>query len=291
MIGMSPAPTPAPRRRYSGNVFERQEVFSEGPATCGYNTEDVYDPVTCDSGSTCLFNTASEWFGCCSNEAACATIYTWCVPGSEVSVGTERSDTIYCTEGTSTECVMFQNVQERMATTYTKYGCGDTEFTSVIYYDPTNAPSGDAGLTPTTTSPTSPTSPTPPAGTGSGTVVPPADSPSSTPIGAIIGGVIGGIAVLAVIGVGAFLFIRRKKKAAAPSPVQYGQPEYMGGQSHMPASMASPMTQHPLQNAGDYKSPVAIPTPMSPSPPYQPPYSPPPQTYYNPPAPNISQLP
>jgi hypothetical protein len=41
MIGISPAPTPAPRRRYSGNVFERQEVFSEGPETCGYNTEDV----------------------------------------------------------------------------------------------------------------------------------------------------------------------------------------------------------------------------------------------------------
>jgi hypothetical protein len=200
----------------------------------------------------------------------------------------------YSTEGTSTECVMFQNVQERMATTYTKYGCGDTEFTSVIYYDPTNAPSGDAGLTPTTTSTTSltsTTSPTPPIGTEDESVDPPADSPNSTPIGPIVGGVIGGIAALAVIGVVAFLFIRRKKKATAPSPVQYGQSEYMGGQSHMSASMASPMTQHPLQHSGDYKSPAAIPTPMSPSPPYQPPYSPPPQTYYNPPGPNISQLP
>ena len=200
--------------------------------------------------------------------------------------------TEYSTEGTSTECVMIQNVRERMASTYTKYGCGDTEFTSVIYYDPTNAPDGGAGPTPT------PTSPTPPIVTGGETVDPPADSsavvisdsPSSTPIGAIVGGVIGGIAALAIIGVGAFLFIRRKKKAAAPS-VQYGQPEYMGGQNHMSASMASPMTQHPPQNTGDYKSPAAIPTPMSPSPPYQPPYSPPPQTYYNPPAPNVSQLP
>jgi hypothetical protein len=65
----------------------------------------------------------------------------------------------------------------------------------------------------------------------------------------------------------------------------------MGGQNHMSDSKASPMTQHPPQNMGDPKSPTDIVTPTSPSPPYQPPYSPPPQAYYNPPAPNISQLP
>jgi hypothetical protein len=40
MFGMSPAPTPAPRRHYLGNVFPRQAVYSEGPGTCGYHTED-----------------------------------------------------------------------------------------------------------------------------------------------------------------------------------------------------------------------------------------------------------
>lgn len=67
---------------------------------------------------------------------------------------------------------------------------------------------------PTTTSSSSPTS-TPP----------PAASSSSTPIGAIVGGVVGGVAVLGLLGLGAFYLHRqRKNKTTKFSPVPLQPP-------------------------------------------------------------------
>ncbi|KAF2001245.1 hypothetical protein P154DRAFT_175111 [Amniculicola lignicola CBS 123094] len=95
-LGMSPAPTPAPRRRDAPRLFGRQA--SEGPQTCGYDDEDWYDPVTCEAaGRTCFFNTDSAWFGCCADSGCETERMTVCVPSTSAA-GPSSSGTRYWSE-------------------------------------------------------------------------------------------------------------------------------------------------------------------------------------------------
>ncbi|KNG48123.1 hypothetical protein DDE82_004845 [Stemphylium lycopersici] len=275
MVGMSPAPTPAPKRRDANKLFDRRQEDTEGVETCAYFDRDYYDPLTCETGSTCLFNTASEWFGCCEDEYACSSINT-------------------CTEGTSTECATIENVWETEGITFTKHACVDSYLITTVYFDATDAPES-APLDPITRFITVPgvdvsTPISKPITTTPSTSD---DGGKSTPIAPIIGGVVGGVAVLSIIAVGVFLLLRRKKKATSNS-VHYNQPEPMGGHNYIAQPMGQPMSHYPPQNGGDDKYPEAIVSPSSPSsptPPYYPPYSPPQQVAYHVHQPTISQLP
>ncbi|KAF9870528.1 hypothetical protein CkaCkLH20_12018 [Colletotrichum karsti] len=60
---------------------------------------------------------------------------------------------------------------------------------------------------------------------------------SSTPVGAIVGGVVGGLAVIALVGLGIFLILRKKKQPAQPQ--QFQQPT---------------VNQQPPMAQGDYPS-------------------------------------
>ncbi|KAF1828011.1 hypothetical protein BDW02DRAFT_635430 [Decorospora gaudefroyi] len=272
-VGTSPAPTSAPRRRDSAGVWERPQGDRKGDETCAYFDGDYYDPVTCDPDYACFFNTASDWFGCCPDADACSSIQTWCVPESSFAGQTRSSDTRYCIEGSSTECITLKNVWEMVDTTFTRFGCGTEDLTGTVYFDATNEPGSTEDSTSTTPLPKSGNDTiasiiktiviSPPSTT---TIIislspTPNSSDGSTPVGAIVGGVVGGVAALAIVGVGAFLFIRRKKiKKAASTPAQYSQPQYMGGQNPM-----SPATAPPMSGQSSMSPPTA--PPMSQYPP------------------------
>ncbi|KAG5762780.1 hypothetical protein H9Q72_009109 [Fusarium xylarioides] len=95
---------------------------------------------------------------------------------------------------------------------------------------------------------------------------------SGTPVGAIAGGTVGGIAALALIGVGAFLFVRRRKKSKASSSSNYqqapggdkpgwNQQQQQGGYYYDPNSPStgyngSPNGQDGYQQTGGYQQPA-----------------------------------
>lgn len=67
LIGFSPKPTTAPSPhdlRARVNRLLQPRAFTTN--TCGYFNGDESNPYTCGIGSACVWNTASDYFGCCS---------------------------------------------------------------------------------------------------------------------------------------------------------------------------------------------------------------------------------
>jgi hypothetical protein len=67
-------------------------------------------------------------------------------------------------------------------------------------------------------------------------------STGSSNTGAIVGGVVGGVLGLALIGVGAFFFLRRRKTTVAPDPVEAGEgyKAKYDGQGELPPAYQTP---------------------------------------------------
>ena len=94
------------------------------------------------------------------------------------------------------------------------------------------------------------------------------DNGKSTPIGAIVGGAVGGVVILAVIGVGIFFFVRRKKSKkgvdnANLNPNNNNNTQPLMGQTH-----PSPGISHTSGVPSSYQGYAPVPQGQ------QPPYSP-----------------
>lgn len=59
-------------------LFPRALFFSAN--TCGFVGGDYYSSITCGSASSCVWDTARAFLGCCPNNGICTTgVYTGCV--------------------------------------------------------------------------------------------------------------------------------------------------------------------------------------------------------------------
>ncbi|KAH7091137.1 hypothetical protein FB567DRAFT_518036 [Paraphoma chrysanthemicola] len=113
--GFTPKPTFAPRAL--PDIFRRQKPAN--PAVCGYLDGDTDYPVSCTAGS-CIYNTASKWFGCCpSGDPAQCSIMTKCINSASVSSCLENSScyndpaAMACTASSAPFCVnMFASIKE-----------------------------------------------------------------------------------------------------------------------------------------------------------------------------------
>ncbi|KAF1995241.1 hypothetical protein P154DRAFT_349804 [Amniculicola lignicola CBS 123094] len=234
-MGISPAPTPAPRRRDVARLLGRQE--SQAPDICGFENQEYTDSVTCAVTSrTCYFNTKSEWFGCCTDSACSTEINLLCVPSSSASALNTATGRLLCTFGTMTECYTYINIWSSFGATFTNYQCSDTAFADTIYFEATNSPSSINSPTPSTPSTPSPiptssssSSSTPAPSTTStpspSPTPPPKKDDKLAPVGAIVGGVAGGVALLSIIAFGVFFIMCRNKKKSTPGPAPGTAPQ------------------------------------------------------------------
>lgn len=97
LIGFSPMPTTAPSpqdlKARANRIFQPRQNPTTN--TCGYLEGDESEPYTCGFGSACIWNTAYDYFGCCSVDAGgdpivtdcpgVANPYTSCYPYSEAT--------------------------------------------------------------------------------------------------------------------------------------------------------------------------------------------------------------
>lgn len=139
-----------------------------------------------------------------------------------------------------------------MFTGYTLWGCALSKGKDEVYYTakdgpitPTSAPVETT--TPATTSEATRTAER--AGAASTTAA--ADDGAGAPVGAIVGGVVGGLAVIGLIGLGAFVIVRSGKNKANPKP----QPNaFAPGPGQSPPQGPPPGSSYgPNQAQMDYK--------------------------------------
>ncbi|KAK3387768.1 hypothetical protein B0H63DRAFT_470876 [Podospora didyma] len=249
---MVPEPTSPPKMRF--DLAKRQA----GADTCGYITGDPLESVTCGGGQVCKYNSYAGAVGCCYTTASCS-IWTACLGyySSSAASSADLERTKYCSNSAYPYCAVLSYADPVWAG-YTLPYCDSTR-TTILFYKSTFGPDT---TTPFQTTPRTPISPSttpftsPSSSTGSAAPIntsdlpPPVPAPSSessTPIGAIVGGVVGGIGAIALIGLGIFFLMRRKRShaaepAAAP-PVQQIAP-FPG------ASPSSPAPTYDFYGAG-----------------------------------------
>ncbi|KAK5990528.1 hypothetical protein PT974_08797 [Cladobotryum mycophilum] len=229
-LGFSPMPTEAPKPLFGRMMLPRQE-FSMGPATCGFvpTAENSFTCIT--NGATCT--PQGGFVGCCQPNSACSAIKTTCINYQSSSAGAcdlpSDYHTLCCASSALPACytwvVQTSAKTDKSAQLYTLFDCSPSAGRgTLLTRDPAwPAPSTTASPTVVTTSTPGPTStsPVPP---------PPVKKKSGTPVGAIAGGAVGGVAVLGLIGVAAFFFLR-KKPQPDPKPADNSPP---------PPSMAHP---------------------------------------------------
>ncbi|KAK8925556.1 hypothetical protein VCV18_005985 [Metarhizium anisopliae] len=150
---------------------------------------------------------------------------------------------------------IFVGSERRRLELYPILMCATAATTFPIYYHATETTSSGTttiGYTLTTSSTTSTsTTTTPPP--------PPPPNSTSTPVGAIVGGVIGGLAGLAILGLSAFMFLRRRRKKRALSPTQ--QPfvsEYSYASGYPVSSVTESVNSTPFQAPGPAYSPSSV---------------------------------
>ncbi|KAH0592285.1 hypothetical protein MHUMG1_10031 [Metarhizium humberi] len=171
---------------------------------------------------------------------------------SSAASGADLSYTLYCSNTASPFCAIVQYADSSFLG-YTFQMCATAATTFPIYYHATETTSSGTttiGYTLTTSS-TSSTSTT--------TTTPPPPNSTSTPVGAIVGGVIGGLAGLAILGLSAFMFLRRRRKKRALSPTQ--QPfvsEYSYASGYPVSSVTESVNSTPFQAPGPAYSPSSV---------------------------------
>ncbi|GKT49958.1 uncharacterized protein ColSpa_10139 [Colletotrichum spaethianum] len=249
----NPEPTEAPsyaelrRRQATGTT-----VLVAPDNTCGYISGRAGAAYTCGNSATCIFFTASQnnpgRVACCDTED-CGARRT-CYDAEQVSTSSLCDGgclvdrfTLKCTNTVRPYCntisfadnifdywcnTVDNSTPQAASTTYA--GQSARNFSPLALTGGTTSTTSirSVGSTSTTTTTTDPVTPDPD---------PPSPVPekSSTPIGAIVGGVVGGLALIALVALGIWFLIRKKKQtpkgqnpAMSQPQMNYAQPPQQG---------------------------------------------------------------
>ncbi|KAK0392818.1 hypothetical protein NLU13_2313 [Sarocladium strictum] len=227
-IGWSPRPTEAPKPLFGRILQPRLDEYTLGPKTCGFIESDA-NSITCiTDGATCTFSDNNV--GCCEPNKDCSLIKTTCIDYDAVLQGAcnlpDDFHTLCC--GTSSLGACFTWVLSTTGSvdddddhhTFTLLDCAPTSGTAVILdYDPSWSSTHIFSSKDTTTTTNSGDSSSTTDGADPATSSSSGSSGGSGPnVGAIAGGTVGGVVVLALIGLGAFFFLRRRKGKDSASP-------------------------------------------------------------------------
>ncbi|AEO59434.1 hypothetical protein MYCTH_2307766 [Thermothelomyces thermophilus ATCC 42464] len=296
LFARSAAQTPAPQLREGGidvsplavtalPILPR-DLQKRDTQTCGYVDGNPHSDYICaHPDAQCLYDTRVSAVGCCLTTSC--EVYAACLPyaSSKATKTYDRERTLYCSNSNLPSCAVFSYGDRTGSIAgYTIHTCDSVSTTYTIFFRATTSSSSSSTTSSSETSQssaestaesaestaestTSDSSPTAtdggdsPAETSDGAD---SDSGSSTPVGPIVGGVIGGVAALALIGLGAFLLIRRKDSngpapvgmAAAPGGPPGGPTGYMGGPPGGPHGASAygppPASPHSAMNAPVY---------------------------------------
>ncbi|KAK4113046.1 hypothetical protein N656DRAFT_797588 [Canariomyces notabilis] len=218
----APALTARPHPR---DVFQKRQ---SGDKTCGYVDGDAASAYVCKhTEAVCRYNEDASAVGCCLTEDC--NIYTACLPysSSRQSSTLNMDRTRYCSDSLQPSCATLVYMDDTWSG-YTVPSCDSVATTYQFYITPTNGvstTSSRSSRSSRSSSTESSTSETESSSTQSRSGAtenpdpgPVAQESSSTPIGPIVGGVVGGVALLALIALGVFLLIRKKRNQNPPSP-------------------------------------------------------------------------
>ncbi|GKT78877.1 DUF1620 domain-containing protein [Colletotrichum tofieldiae] len=260
----NPQPTKAPayadlRRRQASTTTT---VLVAPDNTCGYISARAGAAYTCGASATCIFFTAVDRsnpgrVACCDSED-CGARRT-CYDARQVSTSSLCDGgclvdrfTLKCEFSTNTARPYCNTIS--FASNIFDYWCNTAENSTPQVASTTYAGQSARAWSPlaltgdsTTSSTTRPVSSTTTISTDEETStlpapVPPINDKSSTPIGAIVGGVVGGVAVIALIGLGIWFLIRKKKQNPHQQPPPMSQP-------HMSYAQPPPPQGSPPQHA------------------------------------------
>ncbi|KAL7950653.1 hypothetical protein V8C42DRAFT_307164 [Trichoderma barbatum] len=225
-LGWSPKPTQAPKPLLGRMMVPRgADDYTLGPQTCGFVPGTTGNSFTCiSSGFTCT--PQANFVGCCEPNSSCSLIKTTCIDykASKGGACDLPSDyhTLCCgtsTEGSCYTWVVPTSAGDESISMHTLFDCSPTAGRgTLLTIDPGWALTHSFGPTTTTTTSESTTS------TMTSSTPEPTEKGSSTPVGAIAGGTVGGVAALGLVGLAAFLFIRRRNPRNAPPDATLGGP-------------------------------------------------------------------
>jgi hypothetical protein len=189
-----------------------------------------------------VVNSVFSVVGCCPDVSSNkCPIPTTCFDYTQSAsyTSTNKND-LYCSETAYPSCLIHSYASDDNGgfSGYTLWDCAtNAGRTDTVYYLPSKSTTSSSASSPTTSSDTtSQSTPTTLAGTitpvtstdgavasvtgtaGTGSNDPPEPKKKSSHTGAIVGGVVGGVAGLAILGVGLWFLLRKKKQpAAAPT--------------------------------------------------------------------------
>ncbi|KAI0121000.1 hypothetical protein BJ170DRAFT_688417 [Xylariales sp. AK1849] len=265
-------------------LFDRATT---GLDTCGYiSASDSYYPLTCGTSYTCT--NSGDYRGCCQSSlcSASTNFFTRCYDStaSACSGTNVGPNTLCCTYSAAYPyCITYLwSTTASPGAVFTEFNCDASRF-SGQYFLAASTPSTTSSSSSTSTTRTTSATTTSSLATASSSpaAVPiPSESSSSssgggssTNIGAIVGGVVGGVAVLALIGLGIWFFLRKKKQnnthVAAQEQPQMAQstgypspppPGAQGSNYDSRYSYAAPGSQFSPTTQG-YPSPAVSPAP------------------------------
>lgn len=128
-----PASNPASNPASSYDQTKRDSLDT---STCGWVGGDFSRPVTCSSGSQCVYDSLHQVVGCCPTSGACTTgVYTSCTDANNPKQNAADSGVLTCSSGSA--CY-----QDTYPGGYRRYGCGaysdaKSVATAYIGQDPT----------------------------------------------------------------------------------------------------------------------------------------------------------
>ncbi|KAL2212701.1 hypothetical protein CC79DRAFT_440283 [Sarocladium strictum] len=233
-VGWSPRPTDGPKPLFGRMLQPRLDDYTLGPKTCGFISSDANSFTCISDGATCTFS--DDNIGCCEPNKDCNIIKTTCIDYDAVQEGScnlpDDFHTLCCAESSLGACYTWVLSTTGSGGeddhTFTLLDCAATSGTAILLdYDPAWSSthifsSKDDASTSTTDSSSSNTTEDPEAATSTGSSNNDDEGSSgggsSTNVGAIAGGAVGGVAVLALIGVGVFFCLRRRKSKASSLP-------------------------------------------------------------------------
>ncbi|KAH0499207.1 hypothetical protein TgHK011_006413 [Trichoderma gracile] len=226
-LGWSPRPTQAPKPLLGRMMVPRADDFTLGPQTCGFVPGTAGNSFTCiSSGFTCT--PQQGHVGCCEPNSACSLIKTTCIDykASQGGACNLPSDyhTLCCGTSSLPACytwvVSTSAASDDATSLYTLFDCSPRAGRgTLLTVDPGWSSTHTFGPTTTTSTTSSETSST---STTSSPEPTHKSSSSSTPVAAIAGGTVGGVAALGLVGLAAFLFIRRHRAQNAPPNATLG---------------------------------------------------------------------
>ncbi|KAF3075382.1 hypothetical protein CFAM422_002383 [Trichoderma lentiforme] len=260
-LGWSPKPTQAPKPLLGRMMIPRADDFTIGPQTCGFVPGTTGNSFTCISvGFTCT--PQANFVGCCEPNSSCSLIKTTCIDYQASKGGACNLPSDYHTLccGTSsvgacyTWVVSTSGSGDESTSLHTLFDCSPQAGRgTLLTVDPGWSLTHSFGSTTTTTSAST-------TATTTTSTPEPTHKSSSTNVGAIAGGTVGGVAALGLVGLAAFLFIRRRysPRNAPPNATLGGNPNPQPG--NPPAGATYPSGVPPAGYPGGY-APVPMQSP------------------------------